>query len=79
VVISRIVSLNNITAIGTNSACQRLVKYAPPNNAIAAMGVKLKGCGMNLAIAASTMIATNVEKRVIFMIKVYNSECLVLN
>jgi hypothetical protein len=30
---------------------------------------------MNLAMAAKITIATNVEKRVIFMIKVYNSEC----
>jgi hypothetical protein len=62
-------------AIGTRSACQRLVKYAPPNKARAAIGVKLNGCGMNLAMAAKITIATNVEKRVIFMIKVYNSEC----
>src|SRR5947209_6196862 len=40
--------------MGTTNAAQRERKWAAPKRAIAAIGVKLGGCGMSLAKAART-------------------------
>lgn len=49
-------SLRNIAASGIMKASAFFPIYAPPNKAIAAIGVKLGQCGINLINAPATII-----------------------
>ena len=48
-------SLSNIATSGMMKAIFLFPNIAPPNNAIAAIGVKLKGCGSKRLTAATRM------------------------
>ena len=48
-------SLSNIARRGIMKATFLFSKEAPPNNAIAAMGVKFNGCGIKRLTAAKRM------------------------
>jgi hypothetical protein len=54
-------SVTNIAAIGTRNAAHFLLKYAPPNKAIAAIGAKFGGCGSNLTNAAAKIINVSIQ------------------
>src|SRR5579859_6197358 len=56
-------SLNSIADKGSAYARRRLGRNAPPNNAMAPMGVMLGACGMRRAMAATTTMPVNTINR----------------
>ena len=56
-------SLTSMERIGTENAILLFEKQAPPNNAIAPIGVKLKGWGSSLLKAARKMAVVINTKR----------------
>src|SRR5437667_11557873 len=60
-------SLKNSPASGTRNAARLLENCAPPKSAMAAMGVKLGGCGINLEAAAARIIAARTASRGLFI------------
>jgi len=60
-------SLKNNPASGTRKAARLSAKVAPPNSAMAAMGVKLGGCGINLEAAAARIMVTSMVNRGLFI------------
>src|SRR6185437_8523105 len=71
----RTISLSSIAARGNTYASRRFGKYAPPNNAMAAMGVMLAGCGISRAKAAATTMPVNTIKRLFMAIPCNDPNC----
>jgi hypothetical protein len=56
-----------------------LLRYTAENRAIAAMGVKLAGCGINLENAANKINSTAIIKFIILCLLKYEKSSLLIN